>query len=100
MDCNNYNELKTTVEGIANQYFASLKILSESTKGKKKEALFVNRVKTAYAQLDGLEQRIINNEFFYQDYPNWWKHKYCKSTFYRIKKKSMVNFLEAFEHAQ
>ena len=100
MDCDNYNELKTLVEGIANQYFTSLKILSESKKGKKKEALFVNRVKNAYATLDCLEQRIINNEFFYQEYPDWWRHTYCRSTFYRIKKKSMKNFLEAFEHAQ
>ena len=91
-----FSELKNDVEGIANKYFKCLKSLSKSTVGKPNTILYIKKVKEAYSKLDALEQRIINNEFFFQEYPDWWRKTYSKSTFYRLKKQSMKNFLEAF----
>lgn len=103
MNCTNkddsYLSLKSSVSDIAEKYFRCLQNLSEGKPKKNSFSIYIKRVKDAYAKLDHLEQRFINNEFFYQDYPNWWKDKYCKSTFYRIKKQSMKDFLEAFNNA-
>ena len=92
-----FQELKNDVEDIAKKYFECLKKKDQSDKCSYQS--FINKVKIAYSLLDSLEQQIINNEFFFQDYPNWWKKIYPKTTFYRIKRQSMINFLEAFEHA-
>lgn len=104
MDCienkDNFNALKNDVEKIATKYFASLHRLSKTVKSKKSEAIYIKRVKSAYETLDDLEKQFINNEFFYQEYPDWWKKRYSKTTYYRIKKKSMMDFLEAFNSAQ
>ena len=88
-------KLKSSVEDIAGRYFECLKKLASSKPGKS-HSLYVKRVKDAYSKLDTLEQNFINNEFFYQDYPDWWKKLYSKTTFYRIKRQSMKDFLEAF----
>lgn len=88
-------KLKSSVEDIAGHYFECLKKLTSSRPGKS-HSLYVKRVKDAYSKLDTLEQNFINNEFFYQDYPDWWKKLYSKTTFYRIKRQSMKDFLEAF----
>lgn len=95
-----YLELKNGVESIANKYFQSLKSLSKSTVGKSHTILYIKKVKAAYSKLDSLEQRIINNEFFFQEYPDWWKKTYTKTTFYRLKKQSMKDFLEAFKRVK
>jgi hypothetical protein len=90
-----FTKLKSSVEDIAGRYFECLKKLASSKRGKS-HSLYVKRVKDAYSKLDTLEQNFINNEFFYQDYPDWWKKLYSKTTFYRIKRQSMKDFLEAF----
>lgn len=95
-----FNELKSGLESIADKYFKCLKSLSKSTVGKPNTILYIKRVKEAYSKLDSLEQKIINNEFFFQDYPDWWRKTYSKTTFYRLKKQSMQDFLEAFERVK
>ena len=59
-------------------------------------ALYINRVYKAFASLSESERNLINNEFFFQGYHNWWEAIYSKATFYRYKKKAMRKFLEAF----
>lgn len=59
-------------------------------------ALYINRVYKAFASLNESERNLINNEFFFQGYLNWWESIYSKATFYRYKKKAMRKFLEAF----
>lgn len=104
MDCKldnkSFNDLEHDIELIAIRYFDCLEKLTKNLKHKDAYATFVKRVKEAYDKLDMLEQRMINNEFFYQDYPDWWRNVYSKSTFYRIKKTSMLHFLEAFNGEQ
>ena len=51
----------------------------------------------AFNALSAIDQRFINNEFFYQDYSNWWVPYYSKSTFYRLKRRAMEEFLLNYE---
>ena len=59
-------------------------------------AQFIQKVFNAFSKLNNSERNLINNEFFFQSYHNWWESIYSKATFYRYKKKAMMNFLEAF----
>lgn len=56
---------------------------------------YLLKVQEAYETLNDLEKNLINNEFFYQSYNNWWKPLYSKATFYRYKKEAMRKFLRA-----
>ena len=56
---------------------------------------YLLKVQTAYDTLNELEKNLINNEFFYQNYNQWWKALYSKASFYRYKKEAMQKFLEA-----
>ncbi len=96
LDNKSFSELEHDVEAIAIKYFECLDTLNKPVKYKEVFARHVKRVKDAYSKLDIVEQKMINNEFFYQDCPNWWRNIYSRSTFYRIKKNSMLHFLEAF----
>lgn len=57
---------------------------------------FISKVQQAYESLDDGEKNLINNEFFYQSYQEWWKPLYSKASFYRYKKTAMEKFLGAF----
>lgn len=56
---------------------------------------YLAKVEKAYSVLNDLEKNLINNEFFYQSYNQWWKPLYSKASFYRYKKEAMQKFLEA-----
>lgn len=60
---------------------------------------YLERVCRAFNSLNEVERNLINNEFFFQSYHNWWESIYSKATFYRYKKKAMVKFLGAFYNA-
>lgn len=60
---------------------------------------YIEKVSKAFASLSEAERNLINNEFFFQSYHNWWESIYSKATFYRYKKKAMVKFLGAFYDA-
>ena len=57
---------------------------------------YLIKVQEAYDTLNDLEKNLINNEFFYQNYNQWWKTLYSKASFYRYKKEAMLKFLGAF----
>ena len=57
---------------------------------------FVHRVEEAYSGLNPIEQLFINNDFFYEDYPDWWKELYSKSQYTRYMKRAIVHFLRLF----
>lgn len=57
---------------------------------------YIDKVSSAFCKLSDSERNLINNEFFFQSYHNWWESIYSKATFYRYKKKAMMKFLEAF----
>ena len=91
------------MEIIAKGYFAdqnekSTDFLSDSGNlffVNKKER-FIHRVEDAYAKLDPLEQLIVNNDFFYEDYPGWWIDVFSKNSYLYLKRKAITHFLETF----
>ena len=57
---------------------------------------FINRVEEAYGNLNPIEQLFINNDFFYEEYPDWWKELYSKTQYTRYMKRSIIHFLRLF----
>ena len=57
---------------------------------------YLEKVNKAFSVLNESEKNLINNEFFFQSYHNWWEPIYSKATFYRYKKQAMMKFLGAF----
>ena len=57
---------------------------------------YVERVNRAYDYLDEEEKSIVNNEFFFQDYPNWWCKIYKRSTFLNKRRNAVKKFLRYF----
>ena len=60
---------------------------------------FIYKVEKAYNSLNDAQKNLINNEFFYQSYHEWWAPIYSKASFYRYKKAAMEKFLGAFYDA-
>lgn len=95
--------LRQEVEEIARLYFIATQTiksegLSDSNGSSSDQEKYVARVENAFESLTEIEKEFINNDFFYQAYPNWWKKYYTRSKYYLIKKRSMMSFLEAFEY--
>lgn len=57
---------------------------------------FIKRVENAYLELDPLEQLVINNDFFYEDYPNWWTDLFSKNSYQYLKRRAIIHFLNVF----
>lgn len=61
---------------------------------------YVERVESAFNDLEENQKLIINNDFFFQNaYPFWWETYFSKSSYYRIKKRGMKEFLRIFKNA-
>lgn len=82
---------------FCNRHLKFMKCVSDSQKSETDYQAYVTKVQKAYNKLDSLEQVFINNDFFYQAYPGWWMKFYTRATYYRIRKRSVDRFLEAFE---
>ena len=95
---NEFHELSDYVKKITNDFFLAREKIKQSDEVEVNTS-YVLKVKKAYEQLDPIDRDFINNEFFYQKYPYWWENIYSKTTFYRLKRKSMECFKEAFENA-
>lgn len=57
---------------------------------------FHNAVELAYASLNSPQKAIINNDFFYQAYPGWWRNIYKKNNYQKLKIEAINRFLEVF----
>ena len=101
----NFKELNDFVEKVAEKFFEAKQMTILRKRGEllaESEPpydVYLNKVERAYATLDPKEKNLINNEFFYQNYRDWWIGLYSKASFYRFKKQTMKKFLEAFAHA-
>lgn len=102
----NFKDLSDMTVVIADRFFLARKMLATeedylASPDYKDENYdrFLEKVQTAFASLSEAERNLINNEFFFQSYNNWWESIYSKSTFYRYKKEAMKKFLEAFYNA-
>ena len=57
---------------------------------------YLSLVESSYSRLSKLSQLIINNEFFYGDYPDWWRDSFSSPLFLKLKKEAMEQFWEEF----
>lgn len=98
------HRLENEINQIAEMYFSAIsskndeEVLYDSEEELSDYERFVLRIRRAFESLNKEEQLFINNEFFYQDYPNWWKKRYSKAAFFKIRNRSMKRFKEAFDH--
>lgn len=101
---NDFLRLASVVKEVADYYFFALKHVESREKiFDSEEAIrnyeqFVLSVRSAYNKLDNVEKALINNDFFYEKYPFWWEKIYSKTTYYRLKRRSMTNFMEALNN--
>ena len=90
------------IKEIANKYFIALKNISLSFISSGEKDLYspfqkyYDDVEKAYSYLSSAHKRLINKEFFYDDYPNWWTSIYSDSQFKKIKKEAIWTFLRYF----
>ena len=99
------SKLESLIKEIAKAYFESfnyLKEIKQRSLSNGKEDIdsplyrYYLDVELAYYRLNKEYRSIINNEFFYQRYKEWWKETYSPSVFNIKKKEAMKLFLEAF----
>ena len=99
-----FKQLNDMIEEVAYRFFVAKRLNSMKQKGEILEEdnppylVYLLRVEKAYRSLNERERNLINNEFFFQNYQNWWIGIYPKTSFYRFKKRTMLRFLEAFYH--
>lgn len=99
-----FKQLNEMIEEVAYRFFIAKRLITMRQKGEILEEdnppyqVYLLRVEKAYRSLDERERNLINNEFFFQNYQNWWIGIYSKTSFYRFKKRAMLRFLEAFYH--
>ncbi|MDY0100731.1 MAG: hypothetical protein WCZ47_04145 [Bacilli bacterium] len=55
---------------------------------------YLLKIEKAFRQLDVDSQKIINNDFFYNNYKFWWLDLYSTSTYYRLKRSAIAQFLQ------
>ena len=93
-----YKRKEQKLKNIANIYLRSIFIhiyRSQSTNYQRVNS-FQSAVELAYASLTAPLKQIINNDFFYQNYPGWWKSKYNKISYIKMRMTAINKFLEVF----
>ena len=98
------NFLIEQMELIARTYFETKRQISEViiledsdlSELQHRQTAFIRKVENSYNKLNPLEQVVINNDFFYEEYPFWWKRLYSKSQYTHLKKRAMTHFLSIF----
>ena len=99
-----FKQLNEMIEEVAYRFFVAKRLINMKQRGEvlaednPPYQVYLLRVEKAYRSLDERERNLINNEFFFQNYQNWWIGIYSKTSFYRFKKRAMLRFLEAFYH--
>lgn len=94
-----FMNLAEKINNIVYLYFNSKQILNNvCQKNEQKEKLLdyekiINKVNSSYDKLNNLDKMFINNDFFLQKYPYWWENQFSRATYYRLKRKAMINFL-------
>jgi len=104
-DKKSFKDLNAMTEMIAQRYFLARRLhqlKSEQSLGENEYCgegsyrIYLFKVLNAFESLNDKEKILINSEFFFQNYEDWWKPIYTKASFYRYKKQAMLSFLGAF----
>lgn len=110
-----FKEKMTYVESLALEYNKALVAIENEKGAKYLESLredvaiyrisddklsmyknFKKLVDSILDKLDRTEKTILYNDFFCKSGFSWWEHVYSKSTYYRLRKKSICSFLKFF----
>ena len=57
---------------------------------------YIQRVRIAFDSLNLTEKNFLNNEYFYEAFPKWWKSKITYYRYIQLKAQSIKHFLEVF----
>ena len=76
----------------ASKYNTFWKISSEKTLNEEEREIM--RINFILSSLPIREKEIIWNEFFFNEDKFWWMRKYNRSTYYRLRAKSIMNFYQ------
>lgn len=98
------NSLIKQMELIAKSFFASKQYAQvcnrlgdkRTNDDKYRQTQLIKKVESTYERLNPIEQLFINNDFFYEEYPMWWKDIYSKGHYLMIKKRAIIHFLRIF----
>ena len=88
-------EMERALVQIANVYL-KFTITNSKSKYTQKAILFIQKINRAFASLNPLFQELINNDFFFQDYPGWWESRYSPLFYYSMKNLAVRSFLVRF----
>lgn len=94
-------KLESLMKRIVELYFVSLKNIKNQSFDSSDDCYspylkYYSDVEEAFSRLSYEQRRIINKEFFYEDYKNWWIKEYRPIRFNRLKKIAIKDFVEAF----
>ncbi|MCD8203612.1 MAG: hypothetical protein LUB56_00585 [Coprobacillus sp.] len=98
----NYKEMISIIKEISITYFFYQDRVRRSNNGMlgstnlEDAKSYIQNTNQAFNQLTDEEKDIINNEFFYQDYADWWIKKYSRGDFQKKKKIAMHQFINYF----
>lgn len=106
-----FRNLCSEVREVARLYFKALQsadvrnskfdlnmaIYAKAYEGDDVNKLFINRIENAFRMLDIDSKRIINNDFFFNNYKFWWLSLYSTATYYRLKRVAICHFLDNLE---
>lgn len=92
--------LEEKMIAIAHNYFLACRYLKNpsniSDDNSTLLCCYISKVKKAFQHLNEDEQSFINNEYFYEAPPYWWKKNYTLQTYNQIKQTAIEHFLEVF----
>ena len=90
------DEMEREIDKIARRYLEFKLGHPRDNKEKVKEILFMTYVDYIFDTLNPVFRELINNDFFYQDYPGWWESKYSLQFYTELKNQAMSSFLMHF----
>lgn len=100
-----FQTLEKNVQTIANSYFIACEAIKVSSSNIYSACFLVSQmdivrnINFIFSLLDDVEKEIINNEFFFENYPFWWENIYPEKVFKKIKLSAMKNFIELFKES-
>ena len=85
---------------IARNYFLARRYLhyahSISEDNFKLLCSYISNVKKAFTYLKKDEQKLLNNDYFYEAPLDWWKKEYSSQGYSVLKNTAIAHFLEVF----
>lgn len=89
--------LENKIKQIRNYYLLNYCIKSNNA-FLEKASIYIQIIESSYSHLSKLDQMIINNEFFYGDYPDWWRPYFTSPLFSKLKMEAMKKFVEGIRY--